>query len=427
MTKLPVSLEAERNVLGGIMIDTDILDRVKAWIATEDAFSTNAHRKIWRAILSLEKDNVIPDSISVYNKIGENNGIEPEYLIKLQEEYIENSDILHHSKIVWQRHLQRQTMIMAEKLKNAAHKGFDEIEPLMLRHQKYMEELYNLQPHKDKSIDIVVKEAAEHIKSGDNLIRYNIPFMDDFAGGMTRGEITSLGGRPGHGKTTLMLNIASALAAQGLSVAIFNREMTNAEAIKKMLVSESNGELRYSQLRNRNIPDSTKSLVDKYSQKLIDKYPTLRLYDNIEDLESTITEIKRFEPDVFMDDYIQLIKVRGKKRDRRFEIEDIMHEYKWVVKRTKSAAFLTSQLSREIEKRIDQVPVMSDYAEGATIEHESEACAFIWYPYNFNSIDNPPNKAEFIVKKARYGRVGTYNIGFSGERCKFYETMEEAL
>lgn len=272
--------------------------------------------------------------------------------------------------------------------------------------------------HKSHTFEDITDQAVGKIVKGGNIIEFGIPYLDDPAGGMTRGEITTIGGRPSHGKTTMMLNIIDSLAQKGLKIMLFNREMTNESAIQKLLVMNSDF-LTYDHMRKRVMADGAVAEVRILSKKIKEKYANLRMYDDLRDLNSCIAEIKKHEPDVFIDDYIQMIKLPGPKQDRRFDIEDIMNEYKWVAKKTNSSGILISQLSREVEKRLDHTPMMGDYAEGATIEHASENCVFIQYPHLFDPVRYERDQAEIIFRKVRYGRIGSYKIKFQGEKCRF--------
>ena len=150
------------------------------------------------------------------------------------------------------------------------------------------------------------------------------------------------------------------------------------------------------------------------------------MYDNIRGLDESLREIAKHKPDVVIDDYIQLIQVNHVKEGRRFEIEKIMQEYKWMCKTEDCSAILVSQLNREIEKRLDPRPRMSDYAESGVIEQTAESAMFVFYGHNFDSERYSPYKSEIIVSKSRYGRIGTHKIGFNGNRCKFYMNSDMA-
>ena len=150
------------------------------------------------------------------------------------------------------------------------------------------------------------------------------------------------------------------------------------------------------------------------------------MYDGVRSLEDSLREIAKHKPDVIIDDYIQLIDVNHVREGRRFEIEKIMQEYKWMCKTENCSAILVSQLNREIEKRLDPRPRMSDYAESGVIEQTAESAMFVFYGHNFDSERYSPYKSELIVSKCRYGKIGTHKIGFNGGRCKFYMNSDMA-
>jgi replicative DNA helicase len=91
-----------------------------------------------------------------------------------------------------------------------------------------------------------------------------------------------------------------------------------------------------------------------------------------------------------------------------------------------ASAILISQLNREIERRDDPVPQMSDFAESGAIEQTAEMAAFVYYPYNVDPEINDKYESKIVIAKARYGKIGRYRIGYNGERCKFYNNVELA-
>ena len=243
---------------------------------------------------------------------------------------------------------------------------------------------------------------------------------------MTRKEITVIGGRPGHGKTTLITNLAISLLKQGYKVMLFNREMSNTEMMKKFFVMESDG-LSYEDLRVGDIEKGRMEVIEMMADKVKENFKNLIMYDDIRSLHDAIREVQREKPDVIIDDYIQLVQVQNKKnRDRRFEIEEILMEYKWVCKKENCSAILVSQLNREIEKRLEPRPRMSDFSESGTIEQTAETALFVFYGFNFDDEKYDRNEIEVICDKARYGKIGTYVMGFNGSRCKFYNSSDLA-
>jgi replicative DNA helicase len=189
--------------------------------------------------------------------------------------------------------------------------------------------------------------------------------------------------------------------------------------LKKMVVMESNG-LKYGDIRRNDLSETSKEEFELVSEKMKHNYENFLMYDNVRTLDDCLREIAKHKPDVVIDDYIQLIDVQGVKEGRRFEIEKIMQEYKWICKQEDCSSILVSQLNREIEKRFDPRPRMSDYAESGVIEQTAESAMFVFYGHNFDSEKFNPYKSEIIVSKSRYGKIGTHAVGFNGGRCKFY-------
>jgi len=249
--------------------------------------------------------------------------------------------------------------------------------------------------------------------------------LDYPAGGMTRKEITVLGGRPGHGKTTLMVNVLQSLIQQGYKVMLFNREMSNTEMIKKLCVLESKS-LLYADVRKNKFDSGQDNVLEMQMEKIRKKYKNLMMYDHVRTLSDTITEIQKHKPDIIIDDYIQLIQVDNVKEGRRFEIERIMQEYKWVCKNEDCSALLLSQLNREMDRRINPEPRLSDYSESGVIEQTAETAMFVFYGYNFDSEAYDRYESKIISAKTRYGNVGSYVLGFNGNRCKFYLNRDDA-
>tara|TARA_R110002167_G_scaffold104478_2_gene269150 strand:- start:544 stop:1233 length:690 start_codon:yes stop_codon:yes gene_type:complete len=202
--------------------------------------------------------------------------------------------------------------------------------------------------------------------------------------------------------------------------------MSNTEMMKKFFVMESDG-LSYEDMRVGDISKGKMETIEIISNDIKDELKNLIMYDDIRTLSDAMREVQREKPDVIIDDYIQLIKVENKSnKDRRFEIEEILTEYKWICKKMNCSAILVSQLNREIEKRLEPRPKMSDFSESGAIEQTAETALFVFYGYNFDDEKYDKNEIEVICDKARYGKVGTYIMGFNGSKCKFYDSGDMA-
>jgi len=425
---MPSAGEAEEALLGCAILGGDKEIEISlAWIRDNNAFYDKSNRNTWKAIQELYRNNVEIDLITLSDKMKDMTGdSQAFYLTGLTEKVPAVSNVTQYARIVWEKYIQRETAKSAKKLMDASYEDYKEVGNILETHTKLISELREIQPSKQINITDLVEEMKHNIKDGTNIIPFNKPYLDFSAGGMTRKEITVIGGRPGHGKTTLVINIIKGLIEQGYRVMMFNREMSNTEMLKKLVVMESPN-LLYANIRQNSVGENNEVEFEDTLDTIKSKYENLIMYENIRTLDDAMREIAKHKPDVIVDDYIQLIQVNGVKEGRRFEIERIMQEYKWICKSENCSAILVSQLNREIEKRIDPRPRMSDYAESGVIEQTAESAVFVFYGYNFDHERYDRYGSEIIISKSRYGRVGTYPVGFNGNRCSYYMNKDMAM
>ena len=427
----PSSSEAEKALLGSILLGgAETFEKAKSWIRQSDALYSDVNRGLWIAMQSLYRNKEALDTITVMDRFKRLNPNYEDrdglgyYITGLCDEIPTASHVEEYGKIIYEKYLRREISKSANKLYLAVMENHEsEIEEILNDHTRLIEEIKNLRPTKLNDIETIVNNTKDLVASGNNIIRFGMPALDTAAGGMTRKEITVLGGRPGHGKTTLIVNIVRSLIEQGNKVMIFNREMSNPEMMRKLIVMESKT-LSYTKVRKGDL-NGDQEVFDKISEKISTKYKNLLMFDDVKSLEEAMVEISRHKPDVIIDDYIQLIAMPDTK-ERRHQIEEIVHDYKWICKKENCSAILVSQLNREIEKRYEPRPRLSDYSESGVIEQTAECALFVWYGYVFNDEEYSPYKSEIISAKVRYGRVMTEEVGFNGDRCKFYNNEEEA-
>ena len=430
MKTQPRSKEAEEAVLGSIIREGNVIyERCAGWIRQSDAFYYKNNRVIWDSIQNMHRNGEAIDLVTITQYISDNVPKEQNaggyYLSGLSEAIATTANVESYAKIVWEKYIKRETIKTAYKLYNTSlDKQEEKAEKLLHEHNRLLTELLEIAPSRKREISDIIDETIGDLKTGGNIIKFGLPELDNIAGGMTRKEITVIGGRPGHGKTTLIANLVSSLLKEGNKVMLFNREMSNTEMIKKFIVMDSDT-ITYADLRIADINEGRMELIEMMSDDLKKKFDNLIMYDDVRTLDDAMREIQREKPDVILDDYIQLIGTNIKK-ERRFEIEHILTEYKWVCKKENCSAILVSQLNREIEKRIEPRPKMSDFSESGAIEQTAESALFVFYGWNFNDEKYDRNEIEVICDKARYGKVGTYIMGFDGNKCKFYESAEVA-
>jgi len=423
----PHSTESEEAVLGSVLTDgSSVFEKCNGWIRDKEAFYHSKNKNLWEIMSDMHREGETIDMVTVGDKIKQSDkyadeGLSLYYITGLPEQVPTTANAENYARIVWEKYIKRQSIKSAYELYTTGfQESEDNVETMLHNHAMLVNELLEIAPSKKKEISVVINETIDTLKSGKNIIQFGYPQLDNIAGGMTRKELTVIGGRPGHGKTTLTINIVSSLLKQGYRVMLFNREMSNIEVIKKFMIMESR-DLKYEDLRVGDIQEGRIQSIEMMADNLKDQLSNLIMYDDIRTLNDAMREIQREKPDVVVDDYIQLIKVDNRRhKDRRFEIEDILTEYKWVCKKENCAGILVSQLNREIEKRIEPRPRLADFAESGTIEQTAETALLVFYGYNFNDDKYNRNEIEIICDKARYGKVGTYVMGFNGSKCKFY-------
>jgi len=428
----PNNIEAEQAVLGAVLLGgTNTFEMANGWIKDTRAFYNSDNAKIWKSMKSLYINHEVMDCVTISNESRKllddfdstkHMGF---YITGLYESCPSSSNVEEYAKIVWERFIKRQAIQSARVLARTAEDNSKTISDLLYKHERFAEELRNLEPTTRINIKTIINDTVEHIEKKDNIIPFNIDFLDDSAGGMTRQELTVIGGRPGHGKSTLMINIVKHLVNNGYKVMLFNREMSNTEMMKKLICMEST-KLNYNDVRRHELSEESKKELIKTADIIQKTYSNLTMYDNIRTLPESIREVKRHKPDVVIDDYIQLIDMEGTADQRRLEVEKIMYEYKWLCKKMNCSAILISQLNREIERRDEPVPQMSDFAESGAIEQTAEMAAFVYYPYSTDPDVYDKYESRIIIAKSRYGNIGRYTVGYDGNICKFFNTIDEA-
>jgi replicative DNA helicase len=206
-----------------------------------------------------------------------------------------------------------------------------------------------------------------------------------------------------------------------------NREMSNVEMMKKLIVLESQN-LSYEKIRMGVLDEEDNNMLDKAKQNIRDKYKNLIMFDNIFDIDGTMREVRKHKPDVVVDDYIGLVSVSGVD-DNRLRIDNIMKQYKWAAKSHNMAVLLVSQLNRECESRANKRPLLRDLRDSGSIEQDAEIILFMYYEWRYYLKESEMGEygIEIILGKNRYGKSGKVKMGVAGDRCKIYSSSEEAL
>ena len=333
----------------------------------------------------------------------------------------------NNAKILHEKWLLRNIILKAEQVKNVLNVKNSDARQVLEQLQHEIEDVLDMQVGDGFDIDSLIDETVENMFDKDALIEFGYPELDALTGGMTRGEITVVAGRPGHFKSTTTLNLVRNIIHKGYKVLVMNREMSNVEMMKKLIVLESE-HLSYEKIRLGTLNDKDNDMLEQSKKNIRKYYKNLIMYDNIFSVEGSMREIRKHKPDVVVDDYIGLVSVAGID-DNRIRVDNIMKQYKWSAKKNKMAVLLVSQLNRECESRANKRPLLRDLRDSGSIEQDAEIILFMYYEWKYyvHESDMGEYGIEIILGKNRYGKSGSVKMGVSGDRCKIYSTPEEAL
>ena len=429
---MPCDKGLENSVLGTLVLYPEVYKDIRDYIIEDDVFYQKKAKLLWLKLKTMIGRKDFVDLKTVIASIKEDEklkGLSHMYVVDCTVASGLSGAASTYAKKLYEKYLMRRVIEETNKVQNSASNSGEDTYDCIINAHTLFSELIELNPTKEKeSIDSLLIDAVQDIQSKDiNLIKTGYDAIDKFAGGLTRGEITIIGGRPGHGKTTMMVNMLASLISNGYKVALFNRELPNIEVIKKLICLESQ-KLSYSLIRQGIHSKDSLVQLQKVREIIKEKYneDKFLMFDNIRDFAKTSAEVKKFKPDVIMDDYIQLVSPEGKIPERRLQLERLVNDYKWLAKQMKCSVILASQLNRAIEGRNGATrPQLSDLAESGAIEQVAENVFFVYYDYKINGEDGKgKNVITFVAKKVRYGETGESDMGYNGDRCKIFNSYD---
>ena len=430
--ELPNDASIETAVIGAVIGYPSKYNDVAKYIVSDSVWYDDRCRRLWNIVSGMIKRREHVDIMTIsscLDAVDHAMGVDNVFIVDCTNNCGTQNTISVYAKKIYEKYLLRLVIESAKDIeKNAMNNTVDALDVLVTAHTS-IGELINLRPDITFDIDMALNDAIESIQNTDKLlVKTGFENIDKFSGGLTRGEITIIGGRPGHGKSTMMLNLLSNILEGKRKVLLFNRELTNVEVLKKLLALES-GRLSYTMIRQGMYDIKQLQELDRVRDFIAKKYSPdkFRMYDKIRDFPASATEIKKFKPDVIFDDYIQLITPTGKEDQRRLQLERIVNDYKWIAKEYNCVVILASQLNRSLETRGNPRPQLSDLAESGAIEQVAENVFFVYYPYKVNAKAKPEDKHQLflVAAKVRYGETGAIQMAYDGDKCKMYNNEDE--
>ncbi len=435
----PHSEEAERAVLGALLLDGNAIGTARRLLPDASAFYRDAHRMIYRAMVKLSDEGRPVELITVNDALRDVGDLEhvggSRYLGDLGIGVFTSANIEHYIRIVLEAAFKRRVISECTGIVEACYgPAADSFE--LIEHAT--ETLYSLTDITRKggaqSSGVLVRETMAHLatlrerrQAGESMFGVASGFMamDAMTGGFQKSDLIILAARPAMGKTALALAMArNAAKEQAAKVMFYSLEMSSTQLIARMLSDSAAVDLK--KIRTGDFNDDEFAEIYTHAIELadmglfIDDSPSL----SIADLGLRARELKRREGiDMLIVDYLQLMHA-AKAESREREIGMISRGLKRLAKELDIPIIALSQLSRNSEHRSDKRPMLSDLRESGNIEADADVVMFVHRPEYYDILtdeDGNPTTgiAEIIVAKQRNGPTGNARLAFLKERATF--------
>jgi len=304
------NLVAEKAILGGVLRNEENFDKVSPYLKDEKVLKDFETRLLWNKIKELKESKTPIDLISVCNALTKDDrllGLNEDFVVGCSEiESLETRTESYASQL-YEKYLLRKIINKSKEIQEKAEGNYPNVYETINEAHTLIGNLINIKPSREFSVNEQLTEAINDISSKEKkLIDTGYESINRFAGGLTRGEITIIGGRPGHGKTTCMLNLLAKAVSNGYKVILFNRELPNSEVFKKLICLESE-KLSYSMVRKGIYNQNDLDELERVRKLMLTKYASERflMFDDIRDFASSVPEIKKFIYNLF----VQILKM----------------------------------------------------------------------------------------------------------------------
>jgi len=437
---LPTNVDAERMVLGSILLDDSLYIQAAGTIQPED-FSLEKHRRIFRRMGDLQSRNEKIDRITLANELMKFSELEAcdglSYLVSLDDGLPQLPNVDSYVRIVKDKAVLRRIITASQHMINRALADSEEPDQILAGAE---ETLLKLGEQRVKSGLINAAQILENYEGGPNAfldpskrikgISTGFTKLDEYTGGLHGGDLFIVAGRPSMGKTAFALNIAQHVALKlKQTTAVFSLEMSSESLLTRMLCSAARVDsARFragylSQEERRKLTHAMHELAE--APLYIDDTPGLHLMDMHAKLRRL--EAERGKVGLVVVDYLQLMSSQGRHENRNQEVSALSRGMKLLAKELNTPMMVLSQLSRAVETRQgDHRPQLSDLRESGSIEQDADVVGFVFRDEVYHrDREDLRGLAEFIIAKQRNGPVGTVNLVFLHAQTKFENRAED--
>lgn len=429
---LPHNLEAERSVLGAILIQNDSYNVAVELLRPED-FYRDAHRRIFERIISLAERRMAVDFVTLKDELGRAGELDtvggPAYVASLVDGVPKATNVEYYAKIVKEKSVLRSLISAANTILLDAYHADQEAAEILDRAENAIFQIAEGGIRRGfVSLEELAQESVEAIQKAheEKKLITGVPTgfsdLDSLTSGFQRGDLIIIAARPSMGKTSLALNIAQHVGTHtGLTVGVFSLEMSREQLFLRMLSSEAQIDghhLRTGYLKTDDWGRLTEALgVLGQAKVFIDDSPGIGVLEMRAKSRRLAAEQRGLH--LLIVDYIQLMQGRGRFDNRTQELGSISRALKALAKELNVPVVVLSQLSRGPESRSDHRPQLSDLRESGALEQDADVVILIYREDKYNPDAENEGIAEIIVAKQRNGPTDTLKLAFIKERTRF--------
>jgi len=429
---LPHNFLAEKIVLSSLLNSTEALNLTLNNLATETFYFKN-HQEIYKAIIVMHKKKIPIDLITLTTFLKDNGILDEIGGVKVLSELINQIPNLLYLKdyirLIQDKFLRRSLIHLGYKAINSSYITNIPLEYLLNDLETEVLNLtsriqsQNLLSSADLFTKVLInlkQKCLQPLLPGLSSGFYD---LDSIIQGFQNSDLIIIAGRPSMGKTAFCLKIAVNIVKNyRLPILFFSLEMSKEQLIYRLLASEA--EVNNLRLRSGNISKNDWVILNKIIRKLsslpffIDDTPNLSISDIRQKMKKIIFE--QTQVGLIVIDYLQLMQNSKFQMDNRVqELSKITRSLKLIAREFNVPIIALSQLSRNVESRINKRPILSDLRESGSIEQDADLVLMLYRDSYYNSTNLESNVAELIIAKHRNGPIGTIKLKFNAKYTKF--------
>jgi len=437
----PQNVEAEKSVLGALMLDKDAIIKVANLIRPGD-FYRDDHNLIYDAMLELYEKRDPIDVLSLSNRLEEKNKLDAvggsSYLTELVNSVPSSSNITHYAKVVQKKSTLRKLILAANEILELGYQEGEDVEKIL---DDAEQKLFGVSQKFLKQDFVPIRSILEsafnridELHKGDHKLRgvpSGYPDLDNILAGFQKSDLVILAARPSIGKTTFALDLARQIATkEKVPVGIFSLEMGSDQLIDRMLAAESGVDLwrlRTGRLKTGDGDNDFEKIGD--AMGILSEAPIYIDDAGSANVMEMRTMARRLQSEhnvgLIIIDYLQLMEGRSGGGDNRVnEVSEISRALKQLARELNIPIIALSQLSRSVESRSPQIPKLSDLRESGSIEQDADIVMFL-YREDREKPDTPnKNIVEVHIAKHRNGPIGRISLYFN-ENSTTFKSLEK--